>query len=479
MSVDVGVPIGVAPPRSCSEVAREVPVARHRLCRVPGDCRARWISRWQPEDEEFWAATGARIARRNLLWSVVTEHVGFSLWAMWSALVLFLGPEYGLTAAQKFTLTSVPVLVGSLLRLPYTLAVVRFGGRNWTVFSAGVLLVPALATTVLLEPWISYGTLLVLAAVTGVGGASFASSTANINVFFPARLKGRALAVNAAAGNLGVAVVQLVALVVLATAGAAHPRLVVGVYIPLVVLAALAAALRMDNLSSAVNSPGALRAVVRQRHAWVISFLYIGTFGSFIGFGFAFGQVLQVQFADHFATPLSAAYLTFLGPLTGALARPIGGWLADHLGGARVTLWSFAAMAASAALVLWASQSRSLGLFLVGFVALFVFSGMGNGSTYKMIPAVFAARAERVVATGGDRGIAEGQARRLAGALIGVAGAVGAFGGVLVNVSFRQSFLHTGTGEAAYTSFLVFYAACFALTWAVYVRPSRSRLAGV
>jgi NNP family nitrate/nitrite transporter-like MFS transporter len=433
---------------------------------VPAPARpggSRWIEHWHPEDEAFWARGGSRVARRNLLWSVVTEHVGFSIWAMWSALVLFLGPEYGLTPAQKFTLTSVPVLVGSLLRLPYTLAVVKFGGRNWTVFSAGLMLVPALATAALLEPGVSYGTLLALAAVTGIGGASFASSTANINVFFPARYKGRALAINAAAGNLGVAVVQLVGLAVLATAGAAHPRLVVGVYIPLVVLATLAAALRMDNVATA-NDRGALRAVVRQRHAWVISFLYIGTFGSFIGFGFAFGQVLQVQFADHFATPLSAAYLTFIGPLTGALARPVGGWLADHLGGARVTLWSFAAMAASAACVLYASQARSLALFLLGFVALFVFSGVGNGSTYKMFPSVFAAH---------PRG------RRLAGALIGVAGAVGAFGGVLVNIAFRQSFLHTGTGDAAYVSFLAFYAVCFVLTWAVYLRPSRSRLVAV
>ena len=236
------------------DTAREI--SRHRRCRADGPCRSRWVEHWEPEDEAFWAETGSSVARRNLIWSIVTEHVGFSIWAMWSALVLFLGPQYGLTPAQKFTLTSVPVAVGSLLRLPYTLAVVRFGGRNWTVFSAGIMLVPSLATAALLKPGVEYSTLLMLAALTGIGGASFASSTANINVFYPQRLKGRALAVNAAAGNLGVAFVQLVGLVVLATAGAARPRLVVGIYIPLIVLATAAAALRMDNLGPVTGDKG-------------------------------------------------------------------------------------------------------------------------------------------------------------------------------------------------------------------------------
>jgi NNP family nitrate/nitrite transporter-like MFS transporter len=203
-----------------------------------------------------------------------------------------------------------------------------------------------------------------------------------------------------------------------------------------------------------------------------MSLLYIGTFGSFIGFGFAFGQVLQVQFKPEFATPVKAAYLTFLGPLLGSLIRPVGGALADRLGGARVTLVNFAAMACAAGAVLLASVQHSLPLFLVGFIALFVFSGVGNGSTYKMIPAIFRARA---AATGGT----EHEARRLSGALIGIAGAIGAFGGVLVNVAFRQSFLTYHTGDAAYLAFVAFYVLCLVVTWAVYIRRSPHRLPGV
>jgi NNP family nitrate/nitrite transporter-like MFS transporter len=253
---------------------------------------------------------------------------------------------------------------------------------------------------------------------------------------------------------------------VLATAGAGRPGLVAGVYIPLIVLAALGSALFMDNLSQARNEKRGMRDATRDPHTWIMSLLYIGTFGSFIGFGFAFGQVLQVQFADDFSTPVKAAYLTFLGPLLGSLIRPVGGALADRLGGARVTFWTFVAMAGGAGVVLVASQSRSLPLYLVGFVALFVFSGLGNGSTYKMIPAIFKARHPE----------SESESRRLSGAVIGIAGAIGAFGGVLVNLAFRQSFLEYGSADAAYLTFIAFYAVCVGVTWVVYRRPSARKL---
>jgi MFS transporter, NNP family, nitrate/nitrite transporter len=203
-----------------------------------------------------------------------------------------------------------------------------------------------------------------------------------------------------------------------------------------------------------------MRDAVREPHTWIVSLLYIGTFGSFIGFGFAFGQVLQVQFAGTFGTPVKAACLTFLGPLLGSLIRPVGGALADRVGGARVTFGAFLALAAGAAVVLLASQRHSLPLYLAGFVALFVVSGLGNGSTYKMIPAVFRTRYAD-----------EHEARRRSGAVIGIAGAVGAFGGVLVNLAFRQSFLAYGSADAAYLTFIGFYGLCVTVTWTAYLHP--------
>ncbi|WP_405748838.1 MULTISPECIES: nitrate/nitrite transporter [unclassified Streptomyces] len=453
---------------------------------TPGDtegavdaARSRSITDWRPEDEVFWAETGAGVARRNLVFSVLSEHIGFSVWSLWSVLVLFLGPEYHVDAAGKFTLTALPTALGAVLRLPYTFAVARFGGRNWTMVSALLLLVPTVLAGLVLRPGVSYGTLLAVACAAGVGGGNFASSMANINAFYPQRLKGWALGVNAGGGNLGVPVVQLVGLLVLATAGAAHPRLVPLVYLPLIVLAALGAALRMDNLTSLRSDRRALREVAGEPHSWVMSLLYIGTFGSFIGFGFAFGQVLQVQFHQQFDTPVKAAYLTFLGPLLGSLVRPLGGRMADRWGGARVTLWTFAAMAAGTGVVLVASQQKSLPMFLTGFVALFVLSGIGNGSTYKMIPAIFQAGARIAVAAGADEETAERDSRRRASALIGLAGALGAFGGVLVNIAFRQSFLAVGDGDAAYWAFLATYAVCCAVTWVVYLRPRVGPMPGV
>jgi len=446
--------------------------------------RGRWITDWRPEDPAFWEQTGKRVARRNLAWSIFAEHIGFSVWSLWSVLVLFLTPDYGLSAdpkhaaAEKFLLTTLPTALGAGVRIPYTFAVARFGGRNWTIAGATLLLVPTVAAAIVLRPGVSYGTLLVLAALAGVGGGNFASSMANINSFYPARHKGWALGLNAGGGNVGVAVVQLVGLAVLATAGKEHPRLLLAVYIPLIVLAALGAALWMDNLAGVRSEKRALRDASREPHTWVLSVLYIGTFGSFIGFGFAFGQVLQNQFASHFLTsgavdptvdPVKIAYLTFLGPLVGSLIRPVGGRLADRIGGATTTLWNFVAMAVAAAVVLLASHAASLPLFYIGFIALFILSGLGNGSTYKMIPAIFARLAR-------ERGAADPdlEARRLANAVIGIAGAVGAFGGVLVNVAFRQSFLSVQTGNAAYVGFIAYYVVCVALTWFTYLRrPAR------
>ncbi|AEV83466.1 major facilitator transporter [Actinoplanes sp. SE50] len=431
--------------------------------------RAKWIDRWDPEDPTFWSNGGSRIAKRNLIFSIFSEHIGFSVWSLWSVMVLFLGPKYGFDPAQKFLLTAVPTLVGAGLRIPYTFAVARFGGRNWTVISASLLLIPSILAAFLIRPGISFTTLVLLAATAGVGGGNFASSMANINAFFPNRYKGWALGINAGGGNIGVAAVQLVGLAVLATAGAGHPGIVAGIYIPLIVLATLGSALWMDNLSQARNDKRGMRDAIRDGHTWVMSLLYIGTFGSFIGFGFAFGQVLQVQFAGQFNTPIKAAYLTFLGPLLGSLIRPLGGALADRLGGARVTFVNFIAMGLGASVVLVAAQQRSLPLYIAGFITLFILSGLGNGSTYKMIPAIFKAKYPDDAP----------QALRLSGAVIGIAGAIGAVGGVLVNLAFRQSFLIYKDADAAYLAFIGFYALCVVVTWVVYLRPGARRAIAV
>ncbi|BAJ28695.1 MULTISPECIES: nitrate/nitrite transporter [Kitasatospora] len=432
-----------------------------------GRTGGRWIQQWDPEDPAFWEATGRRVARRNLAFSVLSEHIGFSIWSLWSVMVLFMGKEYGIDPAGKFFLVAMPTLVGSFVRIPYTVAVARFGGRNWTVVSALLLILPALAAAYVMRPGTSYTAFMLVAALTGLGGGNFASSMTNINAFYPARHKGWALGLNAGGGNIGVPVIQLVALGVIAGAGAGHPRLVLAVYLPLIVVAAACAALFMDNLAPVRADTGSLAAVAREKHTWLMSVLYVGTFGSFIGFSFAFGLVLQNQFGR---TPLQAAQLTFLGPLLGSVVRPLGGKLADRFGGARITLWNFAAMAAAASVVTYASSIRSLPVFLTGFVALFALAGLGNGSTYKMIPGIFDAKAQDRIAAGATAEEAAAWSRRMSGAAIGVIGAVGALGGLFINLAFRESFLVAKSGTPAFVSFLAAYAVCSALTWAVYLR---------
>ena len=439
-----------------------------------------WIDDWRPEDPEFWASTGQKTAKRNLIFSVASEHIGFSVWSLWSVLVLFLGPDYGFDPAQKFLLTALPTLVGAVLRLPYTFAVGVFGGRNWTIIAALLLLVPTTLIAIFLVPGVEFGTLLAVAMFAGVGGGNFASSMTNINAYYPVRLKGWALGINAGGGNLGVPVVQLVGLVVLATLGTQHPRAMVAIYIPLIILAAVGAALFMDNLTQNSNAKGAIREVMTHRETWIMSLLYIGTFGSFIGFSFAFGQVLLVQFPEQFPTPVKAAALTFLGPLLGSLIRPFGGALADRYKGSTVTFWNFVAMALGAGTVLIASQLRSLPVYIVGFTLLFVFSGTRQRLHLQDDPGDLpCVGPHRHRTAGWTPGLAQTTATRRSGALIGLAGAIGAFGGVLVNLAFRQSFLTFGSGDGAYIAFIAFYAICFAVTWAAFIRQREGRLVGV
>ncbi|WP_393916057.1 MFS transporter [Halostreptopolyspora alba] len=435
----------------------------------------RWIEHWDPEDHEFWRATGRPVARRNLWASILAEHLGFSIWSMWSVLVLFMEPEHGFTftAEQKFLLVSVVSLVGAVLRVPYTLAVPIFGGRNWTLISAAALLVPTgLAFYLMHNPHTPFWLFVLLAATAGLGGGNFSSSMANINQYFPEREKGWALGLNAGGGNIGVATVQLVGLGVIALFTASAGAVVPLLYAPLLLLALWVAFTRMNNLATARTDTKAQLAATKDKHFWIMSVLYIATFGSFIGFGFAFGLLLQNQFDR---TALEAASVAFLGPALGSLIRPVGGWLADRYGGARITLATFATMAAGTGLITVAVVTDSLALFVATFIVLVLFTGIGNGSTYKMVPNIYAAKAQDQIAAGAPREETLAQNKRIASSMLGLIGAVGALGGVAINLVFRESFGATGSATPAFLAFLAFYAVCAVLTHVVYVRtPSHA-----
>ena len=435
------------------------------------------ITDWNPEDTAAWEGGNRAIARRNLLCTVAGDHVAFSIWSLWSVMALFMPASvYGFSAGDKLLLGAVATLAGGCARIPYTLGIAAFGGRNWTAFSAFVLLIPTAGTIVLMaNPGLPLWPYVVCAALTGLGGGNYAASLANVNAFYPQRLKGAALAINAGVGNLGVAVIQLIGLLVLATAGHQAPYWVCAVYLVLLAIVGVAAALFMDNLDHGVEV-NTIRSVLFERDTYVISLLYICTFGSWIGFAFAFGQVLQVNFMASGETAkhasLHAAQIAFVGPLLGSLARIYGGRLADRLGGSRVTLGVLGGMIVGAGSLVAISTvdgggSPAMVGYVIGFIALFVLSGMGNGSVFKMIPSIFEARSRGLDLPDAER---RHWSRAMSGSLIGFCSAVGALGGVGINLALRESYLSSGTETSAYWMFLASYVLAATLTGMRYGR---------
>src|SRR5712671_3889740 len=440
-----------------------------------------WISDWNPEDETFWNTRGKVVARRNLIWSIVAEHIGFSVWLIWSIVATKLpAAGFHFTTDELFQLVALPGLIGSLMRFPYTFAVTTFGGRNWTIFSAAVLFVPTLALAYFVtQPDTPFELMLLVAATAGLGGGNFASSMANISFFYPDRMKGWALGLNAAGGNIGVSGVQLLTPLVLGfgfvSLYQATP-VAPGLYLqnaglmwllPLAIATA-GAFFFMNNLTSARSTLKDQLVIVKRKHTWVMSYIYIGTFGSFIGYSAAFPLLIKTQF------PEVTVAVAFLGPLVGSLSRPLGGLLADKIGGAIVTFWNFIAMGAATIGVMYFVDIKDFAGFLTMFLILFVTTGIGNGSTYRMIPAIFREEKRREAKGLGEAGRALAlKAASLEGAAaLGFIGAVGACGGYLIPRGFGASIAATGGPQLALVIYLAFYAICLAMTWWYYLRRS-------
>lgn len=487
----------------------------------------RWISDWRPEDPQFWSEGGAKVAKRNLIWSIFAEHLGFSVWLIWSVSSAFLLAQgFQFTPQQLFFLVAIPNLVGAIIRIPYTLAVGRFGGRNWTMISAGMLLVPTLGFAyAVTNPGTPYWAFCLIAATAGFGGGNFASSMANINFFYPARLKGAALGLNAAGGNLGVSIIQFALPIIVggagvfglvkASEGGIHLERAAWVYAGLAVAAVAAAFFFMDNLEGAKTDTKSQLAVLKHPHTWIMSFLYIGTFGSFIGYSAAMPLLIKLNFwrqpvPEVVGIGINFAFYAFLGALVGSLSRPLGGYLADRFGGARVTLAAFGGLVlGTLGIILVLGQlaafppppdaealaaikadpdgfvypdavqnavdanSDLFPVFLGIFMFVFFCTGIGNGSTYKMIPAIFRKDAMSDTAEGSpERELALHQGTKLSSAAVGIIGAVGAIGGFLIPISFSSPWVTEplAATKAAFWIFLGFYVVCAAVTFAVYLK---------
>ena len=420
---------------------------------------------WTPEDRDFWVREGQAIANLNLWISIPALFVAFAVWQLWSVVAVDLPAlGYRFTPNQLFWLAAAPALSGATLRIFYAFMVPVFGGRRWTALSTASLLVPALGIGLAIRsPGTGYGTFLVLALLCGLGGANFSSSMANINFFFPKERKGSALGLNAGLGNMGISAVQFLAPLVVAAGVygplAGGPQTVVRagqtvqiwaqnvafVWVPFIALFTVAAWLAMNDIAAAKASLREQAVIFRRKHNWLMCYLYVGTFGSFIGYSAGFPLLIKSQFPE-----VSALAYAWMGPFVGAAIRPFGGWLADKLGGAVVTFWDFAVMALAVAGVLWFLASHSFAGFFACFLVLFAASGIGSGSTFRMIPMIFPPKE--------------------ASPVLGFVAAIGAYGGFFIPKSYGTAIETTGGPQAALYVFIGFYLTCLAITWWYYSR---------
>jgi MFS transporter, NNP family, nitrate/nitrite transporter len=535
--------------------------------------------KWDVEDEEFWDSTGKKIAYRNLWVSIPNLLCGFAVWLYWGMIakiiqrvhfgsgeLLFnftfgndgqpiLGDSY---RALMFTLPAVAGLAGATMRIPHSFMIAICGGRNVKFMTTLLLILPAIATGFALQDHTTpFYVLIILAAMSGVGGGAFASSMSNISFFFPKRIQGLSLGLNAGLGNLGVSVMQFLLPWVItfglfgATGGegymikngAAQSQLWVQnaalIWVPIMAVFAIMAWFFMNNLPQhkCGATPGAIAryllltvlgfggaavgvflllidwgafpvllkifvvllvsvvttlllmrvltpketkdklvdqfTIFSNKHNWAMTWLYTMTFGSFIGYANAFPKLIDdvfgvirvdpggnplAQTIMNPNAPLSSSYI-WIGAGVGALVRPVGGWLADKFGGARVTQWdTFIMIAATIGAGYYtALASRSptpeefFLPFLLLFILLFATTGIGNGSTFRMIPIIFS--------------------KEQAGPVLGWTSAIAAYGAFLIPKVFATQ-IKAGTPEYALYGFAVYYASCLAVNWWFYARKN-------
>jgi len=508
-----------------------------------------YIEHWDVEDHEFWESTGKKIANRNLWISIPCLLCGFAVWLYWSIITVQMkNLGFPFDTVQLFTLASIAGLSGATLRIPNSFLIAISGGRNVIALTTALLIVPALFTGIALtDPDTPYTVFAVMAALSGLGGGNFASSMSNINFFFPKRVQGISLGLNAGLGNVGVSVMQVLLPFVMtfalfgALGGDAHilPEDVGGkiagtsvyiqnsglVWVPILIILALAAWFGMNNLSKATPRdepalsalgkafgliligfagtavglflllglkltmwivlpitivltvllmkalPGEIKAnldtqfaIFNNKHNWIMTYLYVMTFGSFIGYSAAFPLLIRVVFGelpDGSVNPNAPDPFTYawLGPLVGSISRPLGGWISDKLGGARVTHWDTIVMIlATLGVAFFVGQASGAAHpedyflpFLILFLILFTATGIGNGSTFRMVPIIFE----------------PGEA----GPVLGWTSAVAAYGAFIIPRVFGQQ-VDAGRPEYALYGFAFYYLTCLGLNWYYYARKN-------
>ncbi|MBU8908318.1 NarK family nitrate/nitrite MFS transporter [Desertibacillus haloalkaliphilus] len=422
------------------------------------------ITRWDPEDQQFWESEGKRHARRNLWISIPALLLAFVVWQIWSVVAVNLNDAgFNFTDGELFMLAALPGLTGATLRIFYTFVVPIFGGRNWTVFSTATLLIPTIGIGYAVQnPETSFTTMAILAALCGLGAGNFSSSMSNISFFYPKKEKGTALGLNAGIGNLGVSVVQFVSPVIITVAVfgtyvGAPQQLADGtnvwlqnaafIWVIPIILTVIVAFFGMDNLPGTKASVREQAIIFKNKHTWIMTWLYTMCFGSFIGYAAAFPLLTRTEFPE-----VNAMQFAFLGPLVGALTRPVGGWISDKLGGAFVTFWDIIIMIAATFGVIYFYNIGNFTGFLIMFIVLFITTGIANGSTFRMIPFIFPPKE--------------------AAPVLGFTAAIAAYGAFLIPSIFGWSIENTGSANMALYIFIAYYVVSLVMCWYYYSRKN-------
>jgi len=449
------------------------------------------IKRWEPENLIFWLTRGKRIARRNLILSTLALHLNFIIWMMWSMVVVNL-PAIGfaLTSQQQFLLVSIPPLVGALMRVVYSTAWTLVGGGRWLAVSTLFLLLPAGGVAYVVQRidapfWL----LLAVAASCGIGGGASSSHLSNTSFFFPKSEKGLAMGINAGFGNLGVSVAQLLIPPTIAGAlfgGLGGEPQIWGmgsevrevwlqnagyVWLPVILIIAAACWLYTHDLPNIRITPRDQLTMMGERDTWYICLLYMGSYGTFLGFAAAFPLLAGKMF------PLDAvtAY-AFVGPMAAALTRPFGGWMGDRVGGGIAACGAYALMAMGTLGVFLSLPGDNDGgqfwLFLAMFLLIFLAAGVGNGASYQLAPKVFLIAAGREAAER-DETVAQANARggKRGVAAMSISSVMAAFGGFVIPKTFGSALELTGSFVPAFGVFFVFYLISMGVAWWQYARP--------
>ncbi len=435
-----------------------------------------WLEEWQPEDEAFWESKGKKVAWRTLWITTANLTMAFVVWFVVSALVVRL-PNVGfdLTTSQLFWLAAMPGLAGGTLRIIHTFLVPVFGTRKVISLSSVLLLVPLVGLFIAVrDPSTPYWLLMVLAFLAGLGGGNFSSFMPSTSLFFPKRLQGTALGLQAGIGNFGVSLVQFVTPWIIGFA--AFGSLVGGpqaftrdgatediwlqnataLWIPFVVVFSIVAWIYLRSVPVRANVREQLD-IFKDKHTWLMTSLYVMTFGSFAGFSAAFPLLIREVYGGFPDAPDPLSF-AFLGPLVGSLMRIVAGPLSDRWGGARVTQVAGLGMLGSAIGVVFFLQPDSMDQF-AGFVILmlgvFFFSGIGNASTYKQMPMIFPARQ--------------------ASGVLGWTAAIAAYGPFFVSAIIGAVLASTGSPVGFFIGIAVFYAINIGINWWYYARKGAEK----